>query len=55
MSSQTHSQDHVVEPQRQTAAPTAPPVEKVIDEIRRDCRISPKNYLDEVEVPHGGE
>ncbi len=31
------------------------PLSRVLSSIGRDSRSEPKNYLDETEVPHGGE
>jgi hypothetical protein len=31
------------------------PWEIVLEAIRRDCRIEPERYLDEISVPLGGE
>ena len=52
-------------PKSQTAVPvevvpTVPwkellPLSRVLSSITRDSRNQPKNYLDETEVPHGGE
>lgn len=37
------------------SAPALPATEEVVEFIRRDALSSPREYLDEVHVPHGGE
>lgn len=37
------------------AKPEIQPLEKVVESILEDSQLSPQDYLDETEVPHGGE
>lgn len=39
----------------QVASPAAPTTEEVVEFIRHDAATSPRDYLGEVHVPHGGE
>ena len=44
--------------QSKTTTQTSPltvPLEKVVEEVLRDSREQPEQYLDETVVPHGGE
>ena len=38
-----------------TPAPRTPSVDEVIEAMRSDAATRPGEYLDEVQVPHGGE
>jgi hypothetical protein len=32
-----------------------PSIETIVDEIKIDCRILPQEYIEEVDIPGGGE
>ena len=38
-----------------TPTKPAPTVEDVIDQINIDCRVNPNEYVEEVDIPGGGE
>jgi hypothetical protein len=49
-------QSVVSQPEASAPAEVAPrSLAIVVDEIRRDCLVEPKRYLDEISVPFGGE
>ena len=36
-------------------APTAPSLDQILNSINIDCRVAPEEYIEDVDIPGGGE